>query len=392
VKSSYGLRFRIDTDDSRPRHVATHWAAGISSTLDRVPRISIPTLFRPQNVSRFPADVTSHRRPQHVDKTRNSAKMPSSNLPTYREFVTQLLNSLRALPRPSADASPNTATTNPLVNAPEPVKKQLLALHVLFPNELLPALDLLDRRLVLRFSVHRERDYRRKENAPPTQAVAELESTASLRGHGLSVKGAVAQSDDDRLGGASKASASAYSTALTHTAGQIESSDLDMVVAAQTDKGTGLAREVEEGTPRAEERSNTAIDTIYYVRSAQQRSSRFSTSYDSTTSYEVRVKAWNCSCPAFAFSAFPSIHPEPSVPVFNSTEPGTTSYASDYETADQDRWEFGGMSLGETTAPVCKHLLACVLVERCASLFSGFVEERDVSVEEAAGWAAGWGD
>jgi len=39
---------------------------------------------------------------------------------------------------------------------------------------------------------------------------------------------------------------------------------------------------------------------------------------------------------------------------------------------------------------MCKHLLACVLVERVAA-FGGFVEERRVSVEEVAGWAAGWG-
>ena len=55
-------------------------------------------------------------------------------------------------------------------------------------------------------------------------------------------------------------------------------------------------------------------------------------------------------------------------------------------------WIFGGLSLGDDMPPVCKHLLACVLAERCKGLFGGFVEERDVSVEEAAGWAAGWGD
>ena len=41
---------------------------------------------------------------------------------------------------------------------------------------------------------------------------------------------------------------------------------------------------------------------------------------------------------------------------------------------------------------MCKHLLACVFVERCKGLFGGFVEDREVGVEEAAGWAAGWGD
>jgi len=53
-------------------------------------------------------------------------------------------------------------------------------------------------------------------------------------------------------------------------------------------------------------------------------------------------------------------------------------------------WEFGGLSRGAGAAPVCKHLLACVLVERC-EVFAGCVDEREVSVEELAGWAAGWG-
>lgn len=40
--------------------------------------------------------------------------------------------------------------------------------------------------------------------------------------------------------------------------------------------------------------------------------------------------------------------------------------------------------------PMCKHLLACVMVERWRE-FRGGVEERRVSVEELAGWGAGWG-
>jgi len=44
----------------------------------------------------------------------------------------------------------------------------------------------------------------------------------------------------------------------------------------------------------------------------------------------------------------------------------------------------------EDSIPVCKHLLACALIERCGVLRE-FVEERTVGQEEAAGWAAGWG-
>jgi len=123
---------------------------------------------------------------------------------------------------------------------------------------------------------------------------------------------------------------------------------------------------------------------VYYVRSAQRRTSRYGTSIDATSSYEVRLRAWNCSCPAFAFAAFPA------------SVVGMEGEAEAALDEEQERdigagWKFGGVGLGGGTPPVCKHLLACVLGEWC-ELFKGFIEERDVSVEEAAGWAAGWGD
>jgi hypothetical protein len=315
--------------------------------------------------------------------------MSPSELPNSREFVTRLLNSLRTIPRTSADAT-NAATTNPLIHASEPVKEQLLALHVLFPNELLPALDLLDRRLVTRFRIRRGQDYRLNEAASSGRIVRTVASTAPLLSHGPNEEDVVAQSDDDYSGGAVKASA--YDAALTHSIDQM-GPDAYMADAAhaegETERENSIAKEGRNNaaTPNA----NTA-DAIYYVRSAQQRSSRYSASFDTITSYEVRLEAWNCSCPAFAFSSFPAIHPEPPVPVYNSAEPDPTSYALKTETAGQYRWAFGGISIGEGMAPVCKHLLACVVAERCAGLFGDFVEERDVSVEEAAGWAAGWGD
>jgi hypothetical protein len=56
------------------------------------------------------------------------------------------------------------------------------------------------------------------------------------------------------------------------------------------------------------------------------------------------------------------------------------------------RWRFGGLTLGSSDMPVCKHLLACVLVEHVehCSFSASFVDERKVSVEDLARWAAGW--
>jgi hypothetical protein len=127
--------------------------------------------------------------------------------------------------------------------------------------------------------------------------------------------------------------------------------------------------------------------SIYLVRSAQQHHSRHGI-VDHTNHYEVRLEAWSCSCPAFTFSAFPAAVTNGS----NDATPATRmrSTLTSPEGKDQPPCIFGGVTRGEDT-PACKHLLACVLVQNCA-MFAGFVEQQEVSVEELAGWAAGWGD
>lgn len=258
--------------------------------------------------------------------------MPSSTPPTPRDFVTQLLNSLPSLPV-------HDTAANSLNDAPESVKQQLLSLQVLFPNEFLLALDLLDRKLITRFRIGIEE---------PTSTASENGATATSSTH--------MQHDDSPVNNPADPT--------TH--------------------------------PPPPQNTTNYTDIVYYVRSAQQRSSRFSTSYDSTISYEVRLRAWNCTCPAFAFAAFPSIHPEPPAPTCapDSAPTETTDLLgtdADAKGASME-WVFGGASLGGGMPPVCKHLLACVLAERCRGVFGECVEERRVAVETAAGWAAGWGD
>jgi len=149
-------------------------------------------------------------------------------------------------------------------------------------------------------------------------------------------------------------------------------------------------------------------------------------------SYEVRLKAWNCTCAAFAFGAFAGegdgedegfkggqfggsrdrddgggrterddgygmAHgDEMSDEIFLSRLWGNLNLGAGedkaHEQAGEDGdtiWGFGGVTRGEKV-PMCKHLLACVLVERLEEL-RGCVDERVVSREEMAGWAAGWG-
>ncbi|KAK5133373.1 hypothetical protein LTR08_007807 [Meristemomyces frigidus] len=245
-----------------------------------------------------------------------------ATLPAPRLVVAGLIS---GLPEPRQES-----LSNPLSQTPG-YKEALLTLHVLFPNELLPALDLLDRGLITRL--------RLTQTAP----------RPSSRG------GPQAQSGQQH----GRASPSQLSNATDHA-------DQDAVQPP--------------GSPTK--------PCTYYVRSAQQQTPRGNSryrnaAYEHTTYYEVRINAWSCSCPAFAFSAFPA-----TLSGDHDTSPATPDTQLGSYTSRG--WRFGGLSRG-TDMPVCKHLLACVLVEH-SSTFAHFVEERVVTAEEMAGWAAGWGD
>lgn len=291
--------------------------------------------------------------------------MPSQTLPSSRTFVTHLLNSL-ALSRSHVPEHEISTAGNVLSNTPEETKQQLLALQVLFPNELLPALDLIDRSLVTRLIVESSKNTRNDDAHKNAGHVA-------------------------RTTAAGPSSINTAAPTPVEQSGAENTSSLPPIA--------HLASPVPDAQPKPE-------FPIYYVQSAQHRSSRAASSYDSTTFYQVRLQAWTCSCPAFAFAAFPATHPDAPIsteaPAQNassmthsntSTNPQrTTDPAAETEWGDMSGWIFGGVSLGEATPPVCKHLLACVLVEHCERLFGAFVQERRVSIHEAAGWAAGWGD
>ncbi|KAM3423228.1 hypothetical protein BST61_g676 [Cercospora zeina] len=116
---------------------------------------------------------------------------------------------------------------------------------------------------------------------------------------------------------------------------------------------------------------------LYIVHSAQQQNTRVST-HDYVSNYEVRLQACTCSCPAFAFSAFPAPASE------------TSDQCSTEEQMHHGQWSVGGLTLGQDM-PICKHLLACLLIEH-GSTFGHFVQEKEVTLDEVAGWSAGWGD
>lgn len=199
-----------------------------------------------------------------------------------RQFVDSLVASLA-----QSTANEQETILNPLLSADPTTKQALLTLHALFPNDLLPALDILDRRLVLRLCV--------------------------ANGSG--------------------------------------------VAAAQDEAAQELVRNSNDSKHKC----------IYYVQSTQQSSKPKWKAADQVAHYEIRLKAWNCSCPAFTFAVL-SQHTQNTKPI---------------------EAQFGGLSFGDQL-PVCKHLLACFLADQCN--FDNLVEARNVAQHELAGWAAGWTD
>ncbi|GME27842.1 hypothetical protein GTA08_BOTSDO00778 [Neofusicoccum parvum] len=403
---------------------------------------------------------------QELEQQRQQA--PKRPLPAPRAFLTDLLTSLpgSACGRDGGNgaiahedgtttrvSSANTSApaaassvANPLRALQGKDRNVFLTLHVLFPNELLPALDLLDRGLVTRFLVVRPRQ---PPPQPPPARAGEAEQTtataapgsttvaaAETVSHGqaaaalatssrVEISNAVGVSDTAsgrRDGGSSSSSSASASAPINTTAPQPPPAPPAADPAApEPCPASATPAKRDHAAERAPPPPPPAAPTpsLYYVRSAQQQQhqpyhhrSRFGrgdadahpprdSGPSAPSSYEVRLAAWNCSCPAFAFAAFPAnlAAPSPSPPPA-SAEGGSShgvAAKSGGEGAGEDglgQFGFGGLRRGAgggQVPPVCKHLLACLLVERAPGLFWGCVEERVVGVEEAAAWAAGWG-
>ena len=154
----------------------------------------------------------------------------------------------------------------------------------------------------------------------------------------------------------------------------------------------------EEG--KGKDGDSKSTNAVYLVHSSQTPRSRFKSGHgggnESISSaagsmvYTVRPEAWNCSCAAFAFAAFPGGS--------GSWDAGAEESEMDEVDGDESRgmmreWEFGGLSfdgidLGKGDAgnvPICKHLLACLLGERWEDVLGSYVKVREVGREEMAG-------
>lgn len=300
-----------------------------------------------------------------------------SALPTPRQLLTSILNQISRIPAPTApgpgtapaqnsstisriDSFPERAReppTNPLRLVDARHRPLFTTLHVFFPSLLLPALDLLDRGLV-------------------TRLLGPGEAGAALPAGGRSP--------------------------------------------AHQDQGSH--EQEDGGGPQVRDSTAAPSSSVYLVRSAQKPTRRpygggdapatapaattASGSAGSQRTYVVHTTAWNCTCAAFAFSAFPPLAGAPSllvpapsgpqdpVPAVSIMDDGDDAEEGKEEDAEGEGgtgpWQFGGVSFDGCTGaggmpPCCKHLLACVLAERWGCGLGRYVAQRQVGREEMAG-------
>lgn len=261
------------------------------------------------------------------------------NLPSSTCFVDSLISEIADIkgspksPVDAGDRDPPRLSTAPQEKQAQNVlaglstwdvariKPIILTLHCLFPNDLLPALDILDRKLVQRLV-----------NADTGDTVVPAS---------------------------------------------------DSVTAADQSKEPSSTRSNPE---------LTASQNIFLVTSASvpphgPGTQSTTPTHEHEKGYEVRLQAWNCTCPTFAISAFRDLDSRRDL----CPQEGETGHDRDESVA----YPFGGTLPCPTdrdSPPVCKHILACVLFARCPALFGGGGDgSRRVSVEELAGWCAGWG-
>ncbi|OJJ73033.1 hypothetical protein ASPBRDRAFT_563233 [Aspergillus brasiliensis CBS 101740] len=284
-----------------------------------------------------------------ASQTQSDYQLPSHLIPSSAQFIDHLISHLSTFTVPHVvDSNHDPRLQPPARQHRTPfstlhpsqmaeVKAIMLTLHCIFPNELLLALDILDRGLVNRFICN------------------------------------------DTNTNTNTSSQAAHPTTHHHS-----STTTDVT-------------------------STKDIPDVFYVRSTSTISPDQQDPFSSSSShhtknpdpkgYEVRLKAWNCTCPTFTLNAFRDLVPDDDDDDDDEGEDPTSTTGHDDPSLTRGNnyhYPFGG-SLTRTATrfspPVCKHLLAWCLAVRCPRLF-GTGEEGSVSIvsaEELAGWCAGWG-
>ncbi|KAI2788373.1 hypothetical protein POX_e06388 [Penicillium oxalicum] len=381
---------------------------------------------------------------------------PPAPLPTAPEFIDQLITKLSNIqPLAPPQLQPDVTTTSIVghrlkpVPAPAPapagsnvfsrlsptqlaqVKPLLLTLHCLFPNDILPALDILDRRLVQQVRVRVSGGRIEQSGFKESESALDSEAHAVLPGSGTVVRSAEEQGGDvqDEVGHTmvsgstgdsdprplvSATAVTAYSdTAASRAFPQQQQtqfqSQSQFQVAPASAPASALQLSSESKSGSVFLVTSTSSAAIQQAHQPSTPSTLLPPSVspsipmsipsihnkpEPTQVYEVRLHAWNCTCPTFTFSAFRDL----------ASRQASASTGLDNQSQDQNQsapsfsspnHPFGGTLTSQqdrASPPVCKHLLACLLFIRCPGLFQdGGFANLGLSREELAGWCAGWG-
>lgn len=112
--------------------------------------------------------------------------------------------------------------------------------------------------------------------------------------------------------------------------------------------------------------------------------------------YHVHLKTWNCSCPAFVMNCFPPASSSGDVNDDDDYDMLEGQQGNEMDTDPKDEAWFGGTlrnresSYDDRSVPVCKHILACVLVAKCPNLFGRKCLTYEVNNAERMNEIAGW--
>ncbi|GKZ57160.1 hypothetical protein AnigIFM49718_002461 [Aspergillus niger] len=270
-----------------------------------------------------------------ASQTQSDYQLPSQQNPSSAQFIDQLISHLSTFTVPPVDSNHDHRHQPPVRHHRTPfstlppsqiseVKAAMLTLHCIFPNELLLALDILDRGLVQRF-ICNDTNTSSSQSTHPTTA--------------------------------------AQHRPLTTNATTKDIPDVFYVRSASTI------------SPDQQDPFST---TSYYTKEPDPKG------------YEVRLKAWNCTCPTFTLNAFR----DPGLDDDEEADSSSTTGQDDPSLTKDNYYPFGGSLTRNSTRsspPVCKHLLACCLAVRCPGLF-GSGEEGSVSVVSVEELAGQWDD
>lgn len=254
-------------------------------------------------------------------------------LPAPLELLNSIFITLTTAPvfaRPSSGKPPS----NPFQTLPNSHRALLTTLHVLLPSTLLQAFDLLDRGLITRISLLNENECIEKHRS-------EFVPTSTT----------------------------------------------------QIDAETVIKKHNNVNTEKSDFNIKSPTHTLYQVRSSHYRAklsgrqNHSNIASHSPLSYTVYLDAWNCSCAAFTFSAFP-------VSESTSSPWSNIKNISDRDKLNNRRqkgeWVFGALHLEHDEMefpPICKHLLACLFAEKWGDVLGSFVKEIQLGREEFAALA-----